>query len=56
VLIWVSPRAAAPSVSVSAIYIIPCGLSRIWSKTDCGLVSGLRASHAQTARYLSAAT
>src|SRR6516162_506008 len=43
-LIWVSPRAAAPSVSVSAIYIIPCGPSRIWSKTDCDLVSSLRAS------------
>jgi hypothetical protein len=33
-LMWVSPREATSSAGVSPIYIINCGPSRIWSKTD----------------------
>jgi hypothetical protein len=51
----VSPRAAEPSVTVSAIYTIPCGPPEIWKIPDCSLVSGLRVSAAQTARDLPAA-
>jgi len=33
-LMWVSPREATSSAAASPIYIIICGPSRIWNKTD----------------------